>query len=381
MTDGVRDVIKNYLVGHKVEVTDGKKIWYVAELSGLIMEVDIEVQKLKCIWKIPNSIGACAYRLLFYDKHKLYIFPYSQSDIYIYDLRTAEYAAIKVKNNPELMGCIKRGHFLYVFGNKAEIIKFDINERTVSYIDMQTKRLDFKTPSQNWFWTNSYILNEKIHIPLQNSNILIILDREDNVSSVCLGEKPEKRILDSIYLDYERYCTIYCKKEYDTLITYIAEYDLSGRLLKEKSVKEEYNYRIYPFLCSIWDRENWLCLPFGRNEILIRNTERDKMIFKIENGAENVDDVIQGLFYCSVRINDDMICSINQASKSLICVNLKNWIINYSPLKLEIDYCGLTEKGYRDAFQHGNVISEIKDLYDIKSFIDFICKHEKEYIN
>ena len=59
-------MINQYLLGHKNEVTDGKKIWYVAELSGFVMEVDLFSKELKCLWKIPNSAGLCSYLSLFY---------------------------------------------------------------------------------------------------------------------------------------------------------------------------------------------------------------------------------------------------------------------------------------------------------------------------
>ena len=91
-------MINQYLLSHSREVTDGEKIWYVAQLCGLIMEINLFSKELRCIWKIPNSPHACDYRSsLFYWDHKLYIFPYNQGGMYIYDLFTSKYEEIKVK--------------------------------------------------------------------------------------------------------------------------------------------------------------------------------------------------------------------------------------------------------------------------------------------
>ena len=45
-------MINQYLLSHSGEVTDGEKIWYVAQLCGLIMEINLFSKELRCIWKI-----------------------------------------------------------------------------------------------------------------------------------------------------------------------------------------------------------------------------------------------------------------------------------------------------------------------------------------
>ena len=111
-------------------------------------------------------------------------------------------------------------------------------------------------------------------------------------------------------------------------------------------------------------------LPFGRNEILLRNQKHDELLFKVEGSTENLGDLVQGLFYCSVNTSEKILCSINQVTGYLVCINLMNWTIYYSPLRLKVDYRDLIVKGYQD----GGIIKETKNLYDINSFIDFICK-------
>lgn len=369
-------MINQYLLGHKAEVTDGEKIWYIAELSGFLMEVNILSKELKAIWKIPCAATECSYRLLFYYDHKIYIFPYYQKTIYIYDLHTMDYEQIEIKKNPELMGCIKRDKFLYVFGSKPEILKFNMENHTVMYIDMRSKICNWKEIFSDWFWTNAFTLNEFICIPVANTNIIILIDQNDNISSLCLGKKQEKWILVNIQADSERYHAIYCRGEKDNVRTYIAEFDLKGKLIWENSIEEKYSYKIYPFLKAVWVREKWICLPFGRAEVVIRDKEHEEILYKAKNGIDFLSDVMQGLFFCSVQVNSNMICGIDQSNGSLLSIALDEWKVDYSELKQEERLWELLEKSYQDAVSSKTVINEMKSFYDLKSYINFVCNIE-----
>lgn len=370
-------MISQYWLRHDAEVTDGKRIWYIAELSGFLMEVNLHFKELKIIWKIPNSVKSCSYRVLFYYNQKIYIFPYYQRTIYIYDLNTAEYEKIDVKKSLELMGIIKRDCFLYGFGNKSKILKFNLVDNTVVYIDMQEKLCDLEGIPLNWFWTKACIWNKCIYIPVSHSNILIALDQYDNVSSVSLGDKLEDWIMENIIVDNGQYHVIYCKEEKNNLSTYVSEYSLNGKLLRESKIEEKYSYQMYPFVDAIWTGNNWICLPYGRNKILLRGDIDEKILFEIDNGTDFLSDIVQGLFHCSVRVNNNLICSINQSTGSFICITLNDLSVNNSYLKLEENFPCLLEKSYQDAIRFHSAIEEMKNFYDLKSYINYICERKK----
>lgn len=373
-------MINQNLLGHKIEVTDGERIWYIAELSGFLMEVDLCSKDLKCIWKIPNSVNACSYRTLFYCDNKLYIFPYYQKMMYVFDLETTEYRQIEVKVNPELMGCVKRDRFLYAYGSKSEIIKFNLEDNIVYYIDMQSQLCDSEKISC-WFWINSFILDECIYIPVANTNMIMVLDSDDNVSCICLGDRLEKWVLENIQVDGGRYHTIFCKKGNDGIHTFIAEYDLNGNLISESGIEEKYAYQIYPFVNAVWSGERWICLPFGRNEILLQDKEHDEILYEISNGTGSLNDTIQGLFYCSVKTNDDTLCSISQPTGSLICINLRELSVNESKLELGEKLQCFSEKAYQDAAMFHHIINETKDFYYLESYLAYICNNGNTQIN
>ncbi len=371
-------MINQYLLGHKVEVTDGKSIWYVAELSGFVVEVNLFSKELKCIWKIPDSTEACSYRSLFYYAHKLYVIPYYKGAIYVYDLYTAKYEKIDVKQNLELMGCIKRKQFLYAFGRKAEILKYNLEDSTVTYIDIQSELEHLKEISPNWFWTQAFVLNECIYIPISNTNIIIVLDQHDKISVLYLGHEPEKWSLVNIQADNRRFHAIYCKGEKDDARTYISEYDLNGRLRLKSIVDEKYSYQIYPFVNAVWIGDKWICLPYGRNEIVIRDKEYDEVLFEITNGIDFLNNIIQGLFCCSVWANDYMICSINQSVGSLICIDINDFSVNHSYLELKDNLQCLIRKSYQDASQFQTVIDEKNSFLNLELYIDYICNNENK---
>ena len=366
-------MINQYLLSHKVEVTDGERIWYVAELSGFIMEVNLFSKELKCIWNIPNSRGECSYRTLFYCDHKLYVFPHFQETMYVYDLYTADFEKIAVKKSLELMGCVKRGQFLYAFGSKSEILKYNLKDGTVAYIDVQSELSDLENFTLYWFWTRAIVLDECICIPVSNSNIIVTLDPNDKISCMYLGDKPEKWILENIQASNGRYHVICCKgNRNDVGTSYIAEYDLNGRLILESSVEEKYSYQIYPFVNAVWIGDKWICLPYGRKEMILRDKEHDEILFEIDNGMELLNNIIEGQFTCSVWVNDHTVCSINQATESLIYIDLNALAVNYTDLEANEELQRLHLAAYRDAIKFDKIIKETNQLYNLKNYIDYI---------
>ena len=371
-------MINQYLPSHSGEVTDGEKIWDVAQLCGLIMEINLFSKELRCIWKIPNSPHTCDYRSsLFYWDHKLYIFPYNQGGMYIYDLFTSKYEEIKVKKELELMGVVKRNQFLYAYGAKSTILKYNLEKGTVTYIDVQSKLYKLKNIPQICFWTKSFVADGNIYIPVSGTNAMIILDQNDEVSLLTLGKKMEKWILQNIQMDNGRYCAIYGQGKINDISTYVSEYDLNGKLIWKSSIKENYSYQFYPFLDVILIGDKWLFLPFGRNEVLIRDKTHEEILFVIENGIEFSSDIIQGLFYCNVWVNDHTVYSINQAAGSLICIDIDNLAISHSYLELKEDLGCIVEKVFQDAVRFRSIINESKEFYNIKSYIRFICNCKK----
>ena len=314
---------------------------------------------------------------LFYWDHKLYIFPYNQGGMYIYDLFTSKYEEIKVKKELELMGVVKRNQFLYAYGAKSTILKYNLEKGTVTYIDVQSKLYKLKNIPQICFWTKSFVADGNIYIPVSGTNAMIILDQNDEVSLLTLGKKMEKWILQNIQMDNGRYCAIYGQGKINDISTYVSEYDLNGKLIWKSSIKENYSYQFYPFLDVILIGDKWLFLPFGRNEVLIRDKTHEEILFVIENGIEFSSDIIQGLFYCNVWVNDHTVYSINQAAGSLICIDIDNLAISHSYLELKEDLGCIVEKVFQDAVRFRSIINESKEFYNIKSYIRFICNCKK----
>lgn len=374
-------MINQYLLGHKNEVTDGKKIWYVAELSGFVMEVDLFSKELKCLWKIPNSAGLCSYRSLFYYGHKLYVLPYYQGVIYVYDLYTNIYEKIEVKKQLELMGGTKRDKFLYIFGNKAEILKYNLEDKTITYIDVMLESFDLEDICRYWFWTKAFVMDGCIYIPVSNSNIIVVLDRHDKISFLQLGDKSEKWILENIQADSSGYKVIYCKGAVDKVRTYVSEYDLNGVLIEKRSIEEKYSYKVYPFVNAVWNENKWICLPFGRNKVLLRDKKHDEILFEINSGTKYLNDLIQGLFFCSVWIDDHILCAIDQSRGSLIYINVNNFEVNYSCLEFKENLQGLAGVTYQDAMHFQVVLKEDKGLINLKKVINYVCNKENNHVD
>ncbi len=366
-------MVNQTLLGHKTEVTDGRRIWYIAELCGFIMEIDLCTNTLKSIWSIPDFSDTCAYRLLFYFEDKLYIFPYTQRIIYVYDLKTSKYKAIKIENSLELMGCVKREQYIYVFGSKCTFIKYNVDDDSITYKDISLNKSGIKEIPSFWFWTDCFIEKNCIYAPISNSNLIIKIDSKDNVSDLYLGNLPQKWLLQKIKLCNDKFYATYCIGKINEVKTYIAEFDSNGMLISKRYVENNLPYRTYPYVYAELVNGKWLKLPYGRNQILLEDVESDTTICEIENGMNYLSDIMPGLFWCGVWIDEYTLCSVNQAMGSIIWIDTNEFTVECKDIKFDKISENQIKERFENAIKTNSSLYEMNEYIDLKQYIKFIC--------
>ena len=94
-----------------------------------------------------------------------------------------------------------------------------------------------------------------------------------------------------------------------------------------------------------------------------------------------MNDLIQGLFFCSVWIDDHILCAIDQSRGSLIYINVNNFEVNYSCLEFKENLQGLAGVIYQDAMHFQAVLKEDKGLIDLKKVINYVCNKENNHVD
>lgn len=371
-------MISKKILSHIEEVTDGKKIWYIAQLLGFVMEVDLNTNLLRCIWRIPDFTSACSYRVLFYDNEKLYIFPYYKDRIYVYDFSILEYKEIVTKNSLKIMSCIKRENYIYAFGETATVVKYNINNSKIEYLDMNCMKGDIKNFPSKWFWQEAFINNNNIYIPVMDSNLLMRIDSKDFIFGFYLGKEPVDWMLQHITYDKGRFHAIYGKGKLNEIKTYVAEYEADGALKKEEHIRDRWFYQKYPFVSAKYLNGKWITLPFGRNQVLLESAETSELLCEIENGTECLSEIMPGMFWCGVWVNSHMLYSINQAMGEILLIDINK--SNAMQYKLEFEEVSQekTNEFLEIAINKRNIVDEIEEI-NLEKYINYICSRGREY--
>lgn len=366
-------MIKYTLLGHKSETTDGEKIWYIAEYSGLVMEIDLKTNCLKCIWKIPDFPLACAYRLIYYYEKKLFFFPFTQGSIYIYNLISADYSRVDVMCNGEYMTCIQREGYIYAFGAKKIILKICIEDYTVEYINIFLAQADASNLPSKMFWSKCFMKENIIYVPVQERNMVIVISHDDKISCVYLGENIEIWNIANIAVMNNKIYAIYGIGKANDIQVNISEYDLDGNMFSNRVAVDTYSYSTYQFIDAGFYNGKWIVMPFGRNQLLLQDIHCDEILYEIDHGTDMLLPQILGLFWCSVWMDNNIYCSINQTCGEVYMINTCNYHVDNKKLLYE----EITEKDqtryFADAMQINNFMSETEGGLDLKGYLQFIC--------
>ncbi len=341
-------MIEQWVLQHKSEATDEKKIWYVAELFGFVIELDIESTVLKCLWKIPGFERPASYRGILYSNGELYVIPYYGKDLYIFNIEHKTHKVVRLKACYHLMGAIEREGSIYFYGCDSGIIKYTIADETVDYIDIDHILAGGSVKDGEYFWTESFLLDRKIFIPFQNSNIVLRIDNSDEISVIVLGRQKEKWLCRNIGKNEDKYYSIYLDKTDDCTKIVCRCFMENGELLSENVVQFDYDYINYPFVYAFLFRRDWFILPYGMHSYFKYNASTNEVaeVYKPQIDANLVS-----------RINGDYLCSICNHNNSMVAIN------QVRPFLVEIDLLSGAIKERGIIIDKNEIISAIQKIF------------------
>lgn len=363
-------MIEHEVLQHQNEVSNGRKIWYIAELVGVVMELDIQSRVLSVLWPIPGFSGIASYRCLYYNNEYLYVIPYSTNKLYIYNIENKSYEIVMVKGSLRLMGGIQRGDYIYFYGWNSTILKMDIYSEKIEYIEIGRSNLDanISLPFGFWFWNDAFLINSIIQIPIAGTNIIFCLDEKDYCFSICLGEKQKEWRNRVIYINNKGIYSLLSEEDNNKLVVKYGIYGLDGDLCCEKKVNIDEKYSLDSFTCSKFHDNEWILLPYNMEGAYRINIDKcfAKRIYRYVRDNQNLN---VGFLLCSVSISDDWVISINQYDGTMIKVALGNkyfnvYDINYdrpSRIKMIESYCSCSR-----------IINENTDLLKLSDYLDYL---------
>lgn len=364
-------MIDQTILQHKVEVTDGKRMWYVAELIGIVVEIDIETRILRYLWRIPGFSQPVSYRSLFYYEGRLYILPYYGNEIYIFDLENETYNTETLESCYHLMGGIERNGILYFFGCDSQIIVCSSTGTIIEYIDLKQHCPDVGVEDGLWLWTEAFMSKETIYLPVQNTNTIVLIDKDNGVSALVLGENSQKWLCRNIAIEEGVYHVLYTDKEGEECCTISETFDEYGKCIETRRINYPDDYISYPFVHALFINGDWYLLPYGTHKIYRFSTSniRFDRVFEPQNNSAITGEV-NGDYLCSIYLNN-CIVSVNQIYGTMIEISL----INGDVTEFELTYDKTKSQKVIDLFLRDPSCSkEIKDVVELADFLEFVKK-------
>jgi hypothetical protein len=223
-----------------------------------------------------------------------------------------------------------------------------------------------------WFWNECCLKNGNIYIMGHQSNLVIVIDKSDNISSVYLGEEPQSWIQKNFALCNEKFYAIFIKGKVDDLQIFTAEYDMNGRLISQNYIDNYLKYNVYPFVNSVFLDGRWLCLPFGRSEVVLTENQSENIIYTIEVDTKYIDGKMNRLFNGCVSVGNHLY-SINQAMGSLLSVDIDDLSVSHSKLKIEEGQEDAVKMYFEQAVREGDmVLYETSELLSLEAYLTYI---------
>lgn len=316
---------------HTVETTDGTRVWYIAEKLGIVMEMDIQNVVLKSKWVIPDA-GFQVYRGLFYMNDKLYIIPFIGDVIYVLDIYSLDYKTINVKKDMKLLNGIERNGCIYFYGFTSTVLKIIPSSLDVEYIDICLDRKNVMGDSDTWFWTDSFIIDNNIFLPIQNKNSIIVINIHDEPKCMYMGEGLENWNSKNVNGFDGKLCVVYTKDFQEDIFRH-EEYDYNGCLIKSQIIHHDFGVK-NPFVSSIILNDRWIALPYNMLKILSVDVTEDALecLYSIEQIPK---DDTNGFFSCYVNISKNKYLAIEQQNGKVIIVSVDSLNVEEHDMVLE----------------------------------------------
>ncbi len=363
-------MINQSILQHKNEVTDGKKIWYIAELLGFVMELDIETMRLKCLLKIPSFFQPVDYRGICYSGEELYVLPHNTDVLYIYNVNDKSLQSIKLMGRYQLMGGIERDGELYLYGCTSVVVKIQVQSKHIDYIGIDKDKLKIDVDSNAWFWTDSFARDNSIFLPIQNANLIIKIDKADKVSCVCLGQKQENWLCRNIGRKKDRYYAVHLEGEKDKTHIISKSFDLQGKLVGSKEYKIYGDCVSYQFVYASLTDYGWYILPYGMHGIYWSCFDRDNAEKIYEPKEElNVSSKTNGDFLCAINCEENLICAINQVLGKYVEIDItKNSVCEH---KLYFDKAS-SQEALKERILDGTIVREAEGVIELSDLVETI---------
>lgn len=336
-------------------------LFFVSSNDNCLYDVDINYKTITLLSILDLGYGSsCTYRSLNKVGDILYIFPFNDNKLIEYCL-TGSLKTYKLSNeqNLKITGSFERNGYLYLYGNSPNIYKLNIYNNEKSIIEVEKK-------AENYFWVDSYIVDNKVILPIADSNCLVSLDENDNISHIVLGDCIEKWDLCNIRILNDKIYVLY-KEHFGGFHSSI--FNFGGEKISDGSVNFDCFISDIPYTKAfLWDNR-WIILPYSANyigQVDVKGGNVGKCDLAVDSDYK-----YENRLFNAYAERNGIIYTVDQVSGELLTLDMNSQKILINQLAY-----GKKVKHYLSNISHGETISLICEREGFISLNDYI-----EYIS
>ncbi len=372
--------MKKLLLKNSFSVFDDGYIWYIAEMSGLMMKVDIKNGIASCVAEIPGMISPYQYRSLHPYKDKIYIPPYKDCILLIYDKKDGHFDKVEFRRDLLLAGCVVNENNMYFFGGEGTVVKYNVISKDIKYITFNKKEVGLSEREYplNWFWTTGFNYKGCIYLSVGNLNSFVVIEPDDTTKYLRLGNGDRKYSNSIVRLEDDVFHSILFLESKERLRFIIGKYQIDDGQFYEKETLLNYDYSEYPFIWAVRIRDKWISFPYRSR--CFSYLDNEKMEWKCFRTFDSSDfdfrDNMDVYFQNAMVFEDDLVIGINQHREELCYISLRDYSMTTNKISFEeeerlIRSTSRFINAYHDnEVRKGNILYESSNYFSLNDFIE-----------
>lgn len=161
---------------------DNKNVWILSLKKGLILTIERESGHMYPCGIIPNTCDSfIPYRFMFLYENNLYLLPYNESKMIIFDVKKKNFRYIDLKLNMiqyekycRFTSYVLIEDIVIITGEFSKVLFFDLRTNEMKWLELKDS-IPKDVSIDYWIWQYSYVSDGKLYlVPLMSPHIFIV---------------------------------------------------------------------------------------------------------------------------------------------------------------------------------------------------------------
>lgn len=358
--------------------SNGEKVWYITIVDNLLMEIDLNNHKVKCLGKIPNTLNETgAYRNLVYINEKLYLIPFNTTSLCIYDINTKNFNFMDAFHHSwcidnkrmKLYGRLVYGNELIMYGLNSTVYKYNILSNELKAYQITNSEVQ---KNDIFFMKHGFVIGDKLILPSSEKTILVEIDLStDKIKYYKFELNVPNVICQLVLYENQSFYFVLFDKEWKIHIGVI---DINGYFVKDYQVYmpnlkkiESDNPNNIPFVCGFVKRNKIVLLPGKQLDTYV--IDIDKKCYRIHSElVTRINGKCPFNYFAIGHLENSYYYSIQYGQKRFVMIQEET----LSVIEMELDYVLMEEK---ECIMTNKMIMELSPiLYEKDKFLN-LCEY------